>query len=589
MPTNRNPKNLELTKQIEIEKQRKRGPIKFQIQLNEEQKLAKEKILNNAITILSGKAGSGKTLVACQAALDMLFRKEVRQIIVTRPTVSKEEIGFLPGDLREKMEPWMQPIYSNFYQLYNRDKIDEILTSGQVEIVPLAFMRGRAQPLHSKILTPTGWVEMGSLGVGDEIFGRDGEIYNINGIFPQGIEKVYTITFSDGTSTLASGNHLWEAYDMSKKGKSVIVNTDFIRENIKTTNGKQHRFKIPLNSPIKFSEKPLPIQPYALGALLGDGCFTQPTRLLFSSKDIELVENIKDMLPEGLELKKLSGENCDYGISKTIRNSHIKNNWIVALDELGLLGKGSYDKFIPEDYLYGSVEQRLELLRGLMDTDGSIFSGHPKRRSTSTVANFYTISENLRDGIIHLVQSLGGTASYRIRGCAGTTDKFGRSYNYDLFDIKIRMPPALNPFKLSRKAERFEVRETPVRIIRSVELYSEEETQCISVSAPDSLYITDNFIVTHNTFLDSFVIVDEAQNCTNEQMEMIVSRLGIGSKMVVCGDTQQVDLKHKQESGFKFLLSISKRIKQVDSMALLTNHRHPVVDALLDEYLNLNK
>ena len=103
----------------------------------------KQKILDNAITVLNGKAGSGKTLLACQVALDMLFRKQVKQIVITRPTVSKEEIGFLPGDLREKMEPWMQPIYSNFYQLYRRDKIDNILSDGSIEIVPVAFMRGR--------------------------------------------------------------------------------------------------------------------------------------------------------------------------------------------------------------------------------------------------------------------------------------------------------------------------------------------------------------------------------------------------------------------------------------------------------------
>ena len=94
-----------------------KGPIKFQLQLNEEQKIGKDVILNNAITILSGKAGSGKTLLACQVALDMLFKKTVKQIVITRPTVSKEEIGFLPGDLHQKMEPWMQPIYANFYQL----------------------------------------------------------------------------------------------------------------------------------------------------------------------------------------------------------------------------------------------------------------------------------------------------------------------------------------------------------------------------------------------------------------------------------------------------------------------------------------
>jgi phosphate starvation-inducible PhoH-like protein len=143
MGENESAKHKQLTEQIREAKQKPKGPIKFQLQLNEEQKIAKEKIMSNAITVLSGKAGSGKTLLACQVGLDLLFRKAIEKIIITRPTVSKEEIGFLPGDLREKMEPWMQPIYSNFYQLYNKDKIDEILENGQVEIVPVAFMRGR--------------------------------------------------------------------------------------------------------------------------------------------------------------------------------------------------------------------------------------------------------------------------------------------------------------------------------------------------------------------------------------------------------------------------------------------------------------
>lgn len=132
-----------LTTEIADEKSRTKGPIKFQLQLNEEQKKAKEIILSNSITVLSGAAGSGKTLLACQVALDLLFKKQVKKIVITRPTVSKEEIGFLPGDLNQKMEPWMQPIYANFYQLYNKEKIDKVIKDEQVEIVPLAFMRGR--------------------------------------------------------------------------------------------------------------------------------------------------------------------------------------------------------------------------------------------------------------------------------------------------------------------------------------------------------------------------------------------------------------------------------------------------------------
>jgi len=120
-----------------------KNPIKFKLQLNEEQKQAKQVILNNTITLLGGGAGSGKTLLACNVALDGLLRRMYEKIIITRPTVSKEEIGFLPGDLREKMDPWVQPIYQNFYALYDKVKIEKLISDGKIEIVPVSFMRGR--------------------------------------------------------------------------------------------------------------------------------------------------------------------------------------------------------------------------------------------------------------------------------------------------------------------------------------------------------------------------------------------------------------------------------------------------------------
>jgi len=84
-------------------KRKPKNPIKFKIELNSEQKEAKQLILENPVTLIKGMAGSGKTLVACQIALDMVFKREVEKIVITRPTVAKEDIGFLPGDLKEKM------------------------------------------------------------------------------------------------------------------------------------------------------------------------------------------------------------------------------------------------------------------------------------------------------------------------------------------------------------------------------------------------------------------------------------------------------------------------------------------------------
>jgi phosphate starvation-inducible PhoH-like protein len=120
-----------------------KGPIKFKIQLNEEQKEAKSLILENPVTVIRGMAGSGKTLLACQIALDLLFNREAEKIIITRPTVAKEDIGFLPGDLKEKMDPWLAPIYSNLYMLYDKEKIDKLVENNVIEILPFPFMRGR--------------------------------------------------------------------------------------------------------------------------------------------------------------------------------------------------------------------------------------------------------------------------------------------------------------------------------------------------------------------------------------------------------------------------------------------------------------
>ena len=120
-----------------------KNPIKFKIQLNDEQKQAKAEILENTITLLAGQAGSGKTLLACNVALDGLFRRIYDKVIITRPTVSKEEIGFLPGDLREKMDPWVQPIYQNMFLLYDKSKVERYIEKSEIEIVPVSFMRGR--------------------------------------------------------------------------------------------------------------------------------------------------------------------------------------------------------------------------------------------------------------------------------------------------------------------------------------------------------------------------------------------------------------------------------------------------------------
>ena len=127
-----------------IEKDPPKGPVKFSITLSEEQKAAKQAILHHPFNFIIGKAGSGKTLLACQVALDMFFKKMVNKIIITRPLVTVEEdLGFLPGNIVKKMDPWTRPIFDLFSEHYSKAEVDNLLLNGIIEISPLAFMRGR--------------------------------------------------------------------------------------------------------------------------------------------------------------------------------------------------------------------------------------------------------------------------------------------------------------------------------------------------------------------------------------------------------------------------------------------------------------
>ena len=123
-------------------KNNKKG-YRFLLSLNEEQKLAKRDILENDVSIILGKAGSGKTLLACQIALQEILQKKRKKIIITRPTISKEDLGHLPGNMEEKMSPWVAPIYGNMYQLLRKERVDKMISDGSIEIVPVSYMRGR--------------------------------------------------------------------------------------------------------------------------------------------------------------------------------------------------------------------------------------------------------------------------------------------------------------------------------------------------------------------------------------------------------------------------------------------------------------
>ena len=125
-----------------------------------------------------------------------------------------------------------------------------------------------------------------------------------------------------------------------------------------------------------------------------------------------------------------------------------------------------------------------------------------------------------------------------------------------------------------------------MRFIEDIEPAGDAECVCIAVGAEDSLYVTSDFLVTHNTLNDSFIVLDEAQNTSPEQMKMFLTRLGFGSKMVVTGDVTQIDLPTAMKSGLKVVQEILEGIEDVHFGRLTSADvvRHRLVTDIVDAY-----
>ena len=263
----------------------------------------------------------------------------------------------------------------------------------------------------------------------------------------------------------------------------------------------------------------------------------------------------------------------------------------VMLRELGLVGTRSSTKFVPDIYKQNSAWVRLHLLQGLLDTDG----GPVTQTGRTTRVQYSTTSPRLRDDVVWLVRSLGGVAYWRTRLAEGRKPGLANGrpvpYRHDAYVLDIRLPGGFNPFRLARKRRLYDESGggRPMRFIDSIEPAGEAEMVCIQVAAEDSLYVTDDFLVTHNTLNDAFIILDEAQNTSPEQMKMFLTRLGFGSKIVVTGDVTQVDLPSGTKSGLRIVENILTGIEDV-SFNRLTAHdvvRHRLVGhivAAYDEY-----
>lgn len=373
--------------------------------------------------------------------------------------------------------------------------IEYVIDGESLKILPVQTGGGKAQPLSSALRVPGGWETMGDAYVGKTIIGGDGRPTVIDGVFPQGVEEVFKLTMYDGRVVRASGEHLW---------KSFYVNTtENKRWGVRTTKELQRliampnpRVYLPLNEPEQGEDVPLPLNPYLLGVLLGDGHLSgNGLTVRFDKPDTEVDENIKPYLPEGASLRRLENEmTCSIVHTKWQTGP---NPVAVTLAKMGLMGKLAHEKFVPEEYLNGSYKQRIQLLQGLMDTDGTVGSKNGSISYSST-------SRELSEAVQKLVWSIGGIATLTTR-----VPKY--TYKGEVLEgrpdyrVFIRVPVPSTLFRLSRKKNLTKddnQYSSKLKLqVKSIESDGFEETQCISVTNSEHLYLTDNYVVTHNTYM----------------------------------------------------------------------------------------
>ena len=352
---------------------------------------------------------------------------------------------------------------------------------------------GKAQPLDALIKVPNGWVKMGDMKVGSEVIAKDGTTTKVIGVFPQGKKEIFKITFADGRSTECCEEHLWTITRTRGHDRNFreTVSTKQLIE-YKQISYIKNRLYIDLPESEKNDSVELPIDPYLLGVFLGDGCARHMSPSI-TTPDEFIVEEIKRLLPKGNKLyTKTYKDKCPcYVIAGESRGL---NPFKMFLIENNLIGKYSYNKTIPEQYLHASTEQRLALLQGLLDTDGTI--------TTDGTASFCSTSEDLALGVQYLVRSLGGICSIATRFPHYTHNgeyKTGRL----AYQVNIRYKKQSDLFRLPKKKERTNDNNQYAANLRlrieSIESIGFKEAQCIAIEHPEHLYVTDQFIVTHNT------------------------------------------------------------------------------------------
>ena len=369
--------------------------------------------------------------------------------------------------------------------------------------VPLAIVgdpgTGKGLPMSSPILTPTGYVRNGDLSVGDLVIARNGKPTKVTGVFPQGVKPCYRVTFSDGSSIVCDEDHLWKVIDKSQRGiegernKEYVIDTkELAKRPLYQQEGEWKRwlYYIPMCDPVQFVEKEgtaIAIDPWLLGVLIGDGSLSGHM-LSLSNTEEDIIQRVRSLLRE-------------IGYDLHPRNENNRNDWVIVFNGMPNLYKlalsiydlrcKSENKSVPDCCKMGSVETRIAILQGLMDTDGTVGKDGKLTYSTS--------SKQLAEDIAFMVQSLGGTASISLKPNCGYRDKEGIFHRcLDSYTLYIKCDITL----VSNKKHLAKIKDSHVSVyrqIRAIEPVEPQETQCIMVEDAEHLYLCNDFIVTHNT------------------------------------------------------------------------------------------
>ena len=367
------------------------------------------------------------------------------------------------------------------------DEIDKLMYGGlsTVEELLLIVARtnsGKAQPLWSKVLTPTGWTTMGDLKIGDEVIGENNDVGRVTKIYPQGVRDYYRVHFDDGTHTECCDNHLWKVLDKSgRRYESKYYRKYEVLPLYDFKDDLDLMYSVDLSDPVKFESdfnENEELSPYFLGVILGSS-------------------NLKNGYVEFTNINDNVWCNIDRIIFKKYRNLEFEDNnhymrvlkgsnfVIDKLQEYNLLSSKSEDMFIPEKYFTAPVEIRKALLAGIVDSRGSVPS------SKDITWNVELLSENLANDFEELARSLGVHVTRKSAKSLVCRSIFNPFYDPEK-EVKLD-----SKFIYYRSFDY----KSNVKVITSVEYVGRTECQCILLDNNTHTYLTDNYTLTHNSWV----------------------------------------------------------------------------------------